>query len=59
MNILDDVSMVYAVVEVWRGMVSDVHVFKDQRDAERCYDRLAADHDALQDDVQLLPVSVH
>ena len=50
---------VYTVVEVWRGMVSKVHAFRNRDDAEACYTKLAAAENFLENDVELVEVTVH
>lgn len=48
----------YAVVEVWRGIAADVHVFRRLSDAEQCYHRLLREHNLQEDDVELFETRV-
>lgn len=44
---------IFTVVEVWRGIASEVHAFSQREDAEKCYSRLIAEANRQDDDVQL------
>jgi hypothetical protein len=51
-------TTVYAVVEVWRGMVADVNAFHDYGDAEKYYREIEAQQNELENDVKLLTVEI-
>ncbi len=44
---------VYSVVEVWRGIARDVHIFSNEADALECYQRLHDEHNPVEDDVEM------
>ena len=51
-------KVILAVVEVWRGFATDVHIFRKRRQAETCLRRARRGRNLDQDDVQLFAVSL-
>ena len=45
---------VFAVVEVWRGVISELHVFHRFEEAQELFDELSLDHNENENDLQLI-----
>jgi hypothetical protein len=54
----DTTEVLYVVVEVWRGIASDAHVFRIHADADACAERLQSSANLIEDDVAVIETRV-
>lgn len=59
MTVIDTTEVLYVVVEVWRGMASDAHVFRDRAHAEDCAESLKDSANLHEDDVAVIETRMH
>ena len=59
MSATEKTSKIFAVVEVWSGVISEIHVFRRRKDAQDCFDELAADHNENENDLQLIRTTLN
>lgn len=54
MHVTDAIEPLFVVVEVWRGMASNAHLFRDRSSADNCAEQLRQSTDLIENDVEVI-----